>query len=509
MELTKIGEEVSREGLYPGVFSGIEDTPEGFAIFFSMIAQDVTGEPLVLTEHGHKWVETAYAAHDEGMGAVIEAFRGASKSVVSNGLVAFRIGQQPAYTNMVVRATHGAAVDTGRVISNIIEANTAWPLFFPYVLPGSDSWNLNAGYNVIDTRISAGIWAQMMAGRGASKTLMVTPLASKGIRGRRVNGILLMDDLHQDENSDSPVELNKVLSIWNEGLAPIRMPDCWTLLIGTPVAPNDLLQTLKGKPKLYKSIQTPIRKADGTPQWPELYPEEIIKQKEEEDITGGPGFAKEYMCDLSLAQSRTFDYMTYPAEQIHSQWKRRGGLDYASIEGAESLKYRSHASLVTIAFNPDTGDWVVADVLVGQVRQSKVESWILDTQAQSPNYEYTNIEIDGKGAEFFAIMARNPVARLKAERTGGLKKYQRYERGLQPPLQSRQLKVSDGNSPGLAVLREALDNYPNIDKRGAGLDVLDALYWAYYDEMIKPSYQQARFRKKEKKVNPFYKLAKM
>ena len=86
MELTKIGEEVSREGLYPGVFSGIEDTPEGFAIFFSMIAQDVTGEPLVLTEHGHKWVETAYAAHDEGMGAVIEAFRGASKSVVSNGL---------------------------------------------------------------------------------------------------------------------------------------------------------------------------------------------------------------------------------------------------------------------------------------------------------------------------------------------------------------------------------------------------------------------------------------
>lgn len=508
MELAKLGETKEYGGLYPGVFSGIEDTPEGFEIFFSMIAQDVTGEPLVLTNHGRDWVRTAYDAHNDGMGAVIEAFRGASKSVVSNGLVAFRIGQQPANTNMVVRATHGAAVDTGRVISNIIEANTAWPLFFPHVVPGSDSWNLNAGYNVIDTRVSGGVWAQMLAGRGASKTLMVTPLASKGIRGRRVNGILLMDDLHQDENSDSPVELNKVLSIWNEALSPIRMPGCWTLLIGTPVAPNDLLQTLKSMPRLYKSIQTPIRKVDGTPQWPELYPEEVIRQKQEEDITGGPGFAKEYMCDLSLALSRTFDYETYDADKIDVRWKHRGGLDYASIEGADNLRYRSHVALAIIALNPMTGDWIVKDVWVAQQRQSETERWILDAQQQFPNYDYTNIEIDGKGAEFYAIMARNPIARLKPEKTKGQSKASRTE-NLEPLFRARRLKVSDGDTNGLRILRETLNNYPNIDKRGPGPDILDAIYWSMYDEMIRPSYARGIRPEKEHKPNPFFQLAKM
>lgn len=303
--------------------------------------------------------------------------------------------------------------------------------------------------------------------------------------------------------------MNKVLSIWNEALSPIRMPRCWTLLIGTPVAPNDLLQTLKEKTNLYKSMKTPIRKADGSPQWPELYPEEVIKQKEEEDITGGPGFAKEYMCDLTLAMSRTFDYQTYPAEEIHAKWKKRAGLDYASIEGATDLKYRSHAALATIAFNPNTNDWIVEDVIVEQARQSAIEGWILDTQEQHPNFEYTNIEIDGKGAEFFAIMARNPVARLKAEKTGGRNKYKRFERGLEPMLRTRRLKVSDGNTKGLILLRETLNNYPNIDKRGPGPDILDSVYWAVYDVLQMPIHARGAYQKEEPKPNPFFRLAKM
>ncbi len=349
-----------------------------------------------------------------------------------------------------------------------------------------------------------------MAGRGASKTLMVMPITSKSIRGKRVNGILLMDDLHQDDNSESPVEIHKVLQYWNDALSPTRMRGCWTLLIGTPVASNDLLHTLMAQTELYNSIITPIRKADGTAQWPDLFPEEVIRFLEEGDITGGPGFAKEFMCDLSLLMSRVFDYQTYPSDSIDVRWKRRGGLDYASIEGATDLKNRSHAALATVAYNPNTADWIVIDVIVKQARQSEIESWIIDAQSQSPNWEYTNIEIDGKGAEFYAIAARNPGTRLKAEKTGGRNKLVRLERGLEPILRTRRLKVSDGDTHGLGVLRETLNNYPNIDKRGPGLDVLDAVYWAIYDELMKPIHMQGRYKvNKEKKVNPFFRLAQM
>ncbi len=83
--------ELDFTGLTPGIFSNIEDTPEGFSVFFSMIAKGVDGEPLVLTKHGMDWIQTAYDAHDKGMGTVIMAFRGASKSVVASAFMAFRI----------------------------------------------------------------------------------------------------------------------------------------------------------------------------------------------------------------------------------------------------------------------------------------------------------------------------------------------------------------------------------------------------------------------------------
>ncbi len=503
-------EEFDFAGLTPGIFSDIEDTPEGFSVFFSMIAKGVDGEPLVLTKHGMNWIQAAYDAYDKGMGTVIMAFRGASKSVVASAFMAFRIGQEPIKTNMIVRATHGAAKDTGQVIADIIEVNMAWSLFFPHVIPDiGGSWNQQSGYNVLDTRVPIGRWAQMMAGRGASKTLMVMPITSKSIRGKRVNGILLMDDLHQDENSESPVEIHKVLQYWNDALSPTRTRSPWTLLIGTPVASNDLLHTLMAQKALFNSIVTPIRKSDGSAQWSEFFPEEAIKLLEEGDITGGPGFAKEYMCDLSLMMSRVFDYQTYPAEHINIRWKKRGGLDYASIEGATNLKHRSHAALATIAYNPDTADWVVDDVIVKQARQSEIEGWIIDAQNQNPNYEYTNIEIDGKGAEFYAIAARNPGTRLKAEKTGGRNKLVRLERGLEPVLRTRRLKVSDGNTTGLNILRETLNNYPNIDKRGPGLDVLDAVYWAIYDDLMVPLNQRGRQTPKEKKPNPYGLLVRM
>lgn len=493
-----------------GLYQNIPDTPDGFALFFSMIARDPdTGVPLRLTKHAREWIEFVYHCKEEDKGAVIEAFRGAGKSVVMTAFVAWRIGHEPSKTHMIVRSAFNAAQDTGATIANIIDKNKNWRLFFPHVIPDKESsWSILNGYNVRDTSMHEGQWAQIRAARGASKTLMVFPYTSGNIIGRRVSGIILIDDIHDDDNVESPAELQKVIRTWNDTIARTRLPDCWTVFIGTPWTPDDLLQELKRRPKVYLSMQTPVHAPDGIPTWPEMFDEDGIQKLIDEDITGGPGFARMYLLDLSAAVSRLFTYMEFDHERVSNVWKRRAGMDYASIEGGGNTKFRSHAALANVANNPVTKDWVVSEGYVGQIPQSLAEKWVINNQNQFPNLEFTVVETDGKGAEFLAVLNRNKGLRLVAEKTGGRNKAMRIESGLEPLLRTGQLKVSSAQTPFLNTLREFLNMYPNVNRYHPGWDIMDAIYWACF-HMMQTGDMLARHKKTEKKKNPFYALAQM
>lgn len=491
-------------GYPPGYFASTPDTPDGFARFFSAMARDDSnGQPLFLTDHAYRWAEFLYDCHDSGKASIIEAFRGAGKSVFATIFAAWRMGHDPTKTNMIIRSNFNSAEDTGSAIAKIIAQNKNWKLFFPHVVPDEGSaWSVIKGYNIRDLRLTDGRWAQMVSGRGPSKSLMVFPYTSGNIIGRRVSGLLLVDDIHTDENVESASELADVIRIWNDTISRVRLPDCWTFFIGTPWNPDDLLQQLK-ELKGYKFIKTPVVDAGGEPTWPTMFDQEAIQGLMDDDITGGPGFARMYLLDLSAHVSKVFQYTLINDQTIASTWKRRSGLDYASIEGGGNLKWRSHCALANVAQDPVTGGWVVSEGFLGQVPQSAVERWVMDNQDAWPHHEYTTIEMDGKGAEFFAVLARNKDVRLVPEKTGGKNKAKRIEE-LEPLFRNGTIKVSTGQSQFLTTLRAFLDTYPSVGPRDAGWDVADAVYWAVYHLRQQPLVKRKKHTETE---NPWYKLA--
>ncbi|MGD2026826.1 MAG: hypothetical protein PVI99_03340, partial [Anaerolineales bacterium] len=88
--------------------AGQDDGPYGFACFYRLIFE----RPL--PEHARReWLPLIYAARRQGKGALIEAFRGASKSsTLSVAWVAFRIGHHPEFSNIVIQVSDAAAKDT-------------------------------------------------------------------------------------------------------------------------------------------------------------------------------------------------------------------------------------------------------------------------------------------------------------------------------------------------------------------------------------------------------------
>ena len=60
-----------------------EDSPRGFAMFYTLVHNKV------IPAHVMRWVEQVYAAKAENRGALIEAFRGSTKSNRREDLLVF------------------------------------------------------------------------------------------------------------------------------------------------------------------------------------------------------------------------------------------------------------------------------------------------------------------------------------------------------------------------------------------------------------------------------------
>ena len=498
--------------LSPGIFGDTPDTPEGFEFFFKWLVRDKDGVPLELTEHARRWIEAVYDAEENDRGVIIKAFRGAAKSIVMSAFMAWKIGKHPTNSNLVIRSSYNSAQDTGLRIAKMIAHNDYWALFFPNIRPddeqGGAGWSATNGYEVIDISMPRGEWTRLNAGR-ISPTLSAFPYSSKSIIGNRVTGLLLIDDILDEQNTSSELELSRVRISWTDTISRTRVPGASCVFIGTPWLTDDLLSDLE-KTGEYLVLETPVYGPDGRSVWPEIFSEQYIKKLIAEDLTGGPGFARMYLLDPSQIENRTFDPMFFDQDAVRTTWKYRGGLDYASIEGGGALKYKSHFALAYLGQNPETGDWIVTGGVLEQFSQSKAEETVMRTQKMFPNWEYTVSEGDGKGAEFNALLARNPEFRIVEEKTGGVNKEKRLVNGLEPLLRSGRLKISTADTKFLNSLREFLNTYPNVSRNSPGWDAADSVYWGIFHEMQAPPESSRRRRSfAEKPVsNPYYLLAK-
>lgn len=486
------------------------DTPDGFASFF----KKVSGYDLL--PHSREQVEGLYRARAEGKFTGIEAFRGSAKTTVLVAFFAFRIGKEPHKANLLVQVGDDIATDNAGRVADIIAYNPGWREAFPDVVPDYEKGWGAQGYEVKRTDIPYEEWRQICSERKDPSFLGVG-YHSRTIIGKRPDGILLIDDILDYNNTASEKEMAAVDSIITGTIFPSMTPDTWLIFVYTPWKEDDpVVKQTRGEN--FYLIKTPVfvpcdkADCDGVDfegervklTWPGRFSVgELLIRK---TVSGIVEFSRMYLLDLSKTNNTTFKYQLYPSHAVNALWVMVGGIDYAGTIDPKSSNQTDWFALCYVAKHPEGGA-VVVDGVLERCTQSQAEEYALRAQEIFPNWQIAVVEGDGKGEEFVQVMMRHPSFKLLPLKTGGHGKNERLVIQMSPWLESGRVRISDGNSPFLNELRKELDQFPFC----AHDDALDALYWAL---RAIPDVLQVKEAKnsisgiKKKRANPFSGLGK-
>jgi hypothetical protein len=460
-----------------------EDSPQGFAAFFELLTDKK------LTTFAMEWVTTMYYGRSINKYIAIEAFRGSAKTTVFCTFVAFRIGHNPTASNLIIQVGDDIAADNSGRVADIIANHPAWKLVFPNIIPDVRKGWGNQGYEVMDRSIDYGEWRRLNSER-KDPSLLGLGYKSRAIIGKRPTGILLVDDILDENNTSSDREMTRVDKILRDEIFPTLRIDSWVVFVFTPWKENDPVVTITdGEDWIH--IKTPLlipvsQKNPGAfniPQddptrwylsaWPELFPVPTIMTRRR--LSGKTGFARMYMLDLSMVGGQMIIYQTYPANMIDPRWIMVGGVDYASISPSSkvSVHLRDYFCLVYVAKNPQGGAVIVGGV-IDRPTSLVATSYVMRAQAIFPAWSHCAVETDGKSEEWFARMQLTPHLRLVPVPTRGVRKGFRIYDLLSPWLENGVVKVSDADTPFLNELRKEMQAYPDCEHD----DALDAVYTA-------------------------------
>ena len=499
-----------------------EDSPDSFEAYYELIHGNR------LPKHSREEIEQLYAAHDQGKGALTFAWRGSWKStVISVTFQSYRIGKEPKTANLTIGANDDSPENVTAAIARYIEHHLVWKAIFPNIVPDKDRGWGAMGYNVWDNRMSYDEWELANSSR-IDDTFVGIGYQSSRLPGKHPDGMLILDDIHDEKNSRSDRERQTVVDIVSDTIIPMEVKDekerllTWELAVGTPWHEEDAYHYLKNTGEyLFKNIplMVPAEEGEGVyidgvhPNgsvyhdilgwwyitWPDRWtPEAIIRLRAKNTKRG---FARMYLLDLIAAKEGGMAYQLYPADAISYDWVAGGGCDYASI------RYRlerntTNRNLFAIAYllKVPTGGGVIVGGIAGHYTQTEADEQIEIAQGTFKNWRYCVVEEDGKGETFVDGLLLKPHLRIKPGHTKGVPKPLRQERVLGRALQTGLVRVSDGDTPFLNLFRKALDSYPDGND-----DVRDAAYWAvraFPELMVVPSGETDYVGPKVKKRNP-------
>lgn len=478
-----------------------EDTPYGFAAFYQLVHGNK------LPDHCREWVEHMYASKRKDKGVLIFSWRGSWKTVtLSVTFTAFRIGKDPERANLIIQANDDSANKTTKQIADIINNHPAWKLVFPHVVPDVERGWGAGGYEVKRSDIGYPEWREINSSR-KDDTLLGLGIRSHSLIGRHPDGVLDLDDIHDEENTVSVRERQNVINKVTGTILPFVVEDAgkpegermstWFMVPGTPWDEGDAYHYLKETGE-FEFLETPVmapcdEEDEGVIEIDEssmtvanhtdIYGWWKLKWHEKFNIntiitwrnrTGKREFARMYLLDLSAAKETGLKYLLYPHENIDLKWPAGGGVDYAStieIRGKKmDLKQRSRFAMAYGLKTP-MNRAVIYDGISGHVSQLQAEGYVERAQEMFYNWYNSGVEMDGKGEELYALLARKPGVRLLPFWTGGKSKRNRQERELGPWLELGVVMISDADTDYLTRLRKALDDWPN-----GNMDEIDSVY---------------------------------
>ena len=472
-----------------------EDSPDSFAAFYELVF-GVRTPRFVIEE----WAKPLYEAREKGKGVVIEAFRGSTKTTtLTIAFTAYRIGKEPHRANLLIQVGDDIANDNTQQIADIIQNNPGFRVVFPNVVPDKQRGWGAGGYEVMRKDIPYEQWRDLNAKR-KDATLSGVGYKSSSIIGKHPDGVLVVDDIHDENNTVSDRELASVRRILTGTIFPTLSEETWKVFIGTPWVENDALQYAASTGE-FVHVQTPVVREDVYT-WPEKFDKkEVDRQK---NLAGSIEFARMFMLDLTASKNKIFKYQLFPSSNIRMNWPMVAGVDYAgSLSNLMQKKTgeRDYFAIAYVAKLPGGGA-VVVDGVLEKCSQAEAENYVMRGQNIYPNYLVAVVEKDGSGDAFFQVLRRHPNMKIIPMGTGGKGKDRRLVKIMSPWLESGQVRISDAETPFLSELRRELDMY----KMTQHDDALDALYYALMgmqDVLFVPDDEELpECAPKKKKGNP-------
>lgn len=487
-----------------GVIALTNDNPEGFKAFYELIH----GRPLD-DEIVRDFIEPIYANKAENRGTLEWAYRGSFKTTtITVTLTAFRIGHEPYKSNLLVQANDDTAGKNARQIADIIEHNEGWKIAFPHVKPdqqrgwGAQGYEVYCDHDLTITDegyphlepLDYAVWRTRNSQR-KDPSLVGLGYRSGSLIGMHPDGVMIVDDIHDEKNTVSELEINQVIKIVTDVIFPMMVEDgdtlvTWPVFVGTPWTDDDVYHYIRNTGE-FGFVFVPVMRqvAEGTAGavhiehqglngWyvltrPNQFGVNAIIRSYNK--SGHRGFFRMFLLTLEAASDTGIKYTLFPADEIKPfEWIVVSGLDYASIleSKGRTVKNRSFFAKFNAAIRP-TGGAIIFSGTVKQLTQLEAEAVIARDQVMYPHFKHTYFEADGVGEQAItAMLSRNSDLKIVPVKTGGKSKKYRSETELAPLLESSKIMISDGSAPELMMLRDALDKYPH------GLsDPVDGCYW--------------------------------
>ena len=317
--------------------------------------------------------------------------------------------------------------------------------------------------------------------------------------GKHPNGVLLIDDIHDENNTRSAAELDMVRQVFTGTILPTITSETWQVVVGTPWVGDDILAYLKATGR-YLSVRTPVIR-EGVPVWPERFPPEEIERRRQE--SGTIEFARMYLLDLAAASGAHLKrewLARYPYDRIDPSWPVVLGVDYASTADQLTGGRRDFFAVAIGRALPGGAGMVLVDGYRGRISQGEAELRLKQIAERYPTLQVVGVEAQGKGEEFYHLLLRTSSLPLEPIHTGRASKGERFEIGMAPLFEHRRAFLSNLETPFLRAFEEEWGNWPH----GRHDDTLDAVYWMLYvgsPHLIPP-------RRTAKPRNPFAKLGR-
>jgi hypothetical protein len=445
------------------------------------------------------WIPELVEAYRKQTGVILDSFRGSGKSFILSLWALFVTGHNPVGSTVLVRINELAAKQTGNYMKRIIEHSAGWSMCFPNVVPDEAAGWSSDGYYIKDSGVDYKVWVEKTGSdHGADPSILPVGVTSDNIIGKHPTNGMYFDDLHNEKNTRSAVEMQKTVDIFRSDIIPTWTrpgQSSPTLAVACTLWHEKDVYHAMMATGMFKHIQQPIMWPDEDGEyiseamayngkrvslaWPDGFSmEDIVKTEKKNPVQ----FWRMYLCNLEmmkgLALKREWLHY-YPADEIDPSWPVYLAIDFASTMDKLKNRDRDYFALAIGRVIPG-GGVVLVGGFRGRISTGEAIEKVKGIASQFPTLQTIGVEKWGKGEEFVTQLLYEtnlPILPLPLKGAVVRSKGQRFQEGLAPMFMTSRMWVSDVEDDFIRAFKDEWVGWDGGKSRTGHDDTLDAVYW--------------------------------